>query len=78
MMEVPEAVLLRDIVYVFQNIDGEIICYDSKQEAYRIDDKVWFHTIPYMVAILTQCHGVSKENHISMYMYLLYLHLLLL
>ncbi len=38
--EIPEAVLLRDIIFAFQNIDGEVIRFDSKQEAYRIDEKV--------------------------------------
>ena len=35
-----EAALLRDIVFVFQNIEGEVIRYDSKKEAYKIDEKV--------------------------------------
>ena len=38
--EVSEAVLLRDIIFVFQGIEGEVLRYDIKQEAYRIDEKV--------------------------------------
>ena len=38
--EVSEAALLRDVLFVFQNIDGDFIHFDSKQEAFRIDSKV--------------------------------------
>ena len=39
-VEVTEASLLRDIIFVFQNIEGDYIHFDRKQEAYRIDEKV--------------------------------------
>ena len=38
--EISEAVLLRDVIFVFQGIEGEVLRYDIKQEAYRIDEKV--------------------------------------
>jgi len=40
MDEITEAALLRDIIFVFQNIEGDHIHFDSKQEAYRVDEKV--------------------------------------
>ena len=38
--EVSEAALLRDVLFVFQNIDGRYVHFDSKQDAFRISDKV--------------------------------------
>ena len=35
--ELPEGVLMRDVVYVFQGIDGKYIKYDRSKEAFRID-----------------------------------------
>jgi len=37
---VPEADLLRDLLYVFQGIDGHIIRYDASSDHYLIDKKV--------------------------------------
>ena len=39
--EVSEAALLRDVLFVFQNIDGRYVHFDSKQDAFRISDKVY-------------------------------------
>ena len=38
--DVSEASLLRDVLFVFQNIDGKFIHFDSKEDAFRIDSKV--------------------------------------
>ena len=32
--------LVRDLIFVFQNIEGEYIHYDSIEDAYRLDKKV--------------------------------------
>ncbi|XP_013415922.1 gamma-tubulin complex component 3 homolog [Lingula anatina] len=37
--EIPEAVLLREMVYVLQGIDGQLIKWDINNAGYRIDDK---------------------------------------
>ena len=39
-LDVPESELLRDIVFVFQNIEGEHIHYNRGQDAFRLDEKV--------------------------------------
>ena len=39
--EVSEATLLRDILFVFQGIEGKWMHYNQKEDAYRIDDKVF-------------------------------------
>lgn len=38
--EVSEAILLREIIFVFQGIEGKLIRLDSASDAYRIDPKV--------------------------------------
>lgn len=38
--EVSEATLLREIIYIFQGIEGKIIKLDQSNDAYRIDSKV--------------------------------------
>ena len=38
--EVSEAVLLREVIFVFQGIEGKLIKLDSSTDAYRIDPKV--------------------------------------
>ena len=38
--EVTEQSLLRDILYVFQGIEGKMIRYDEKSEGYRIDSMI--------------------------------------
>jgi len=38
--DVPEANLLRDLLYVFQGIDGHVIRYDASSDHYLIDKKV--------------------------------------
>ena len=42
-VDVSESALLRDVLFVFQNIDGNFIHFDSKQDAFRIDSKVHVH-----------------------------------
>ena len=38
--EMSEATLLRDILFVFQGIEGKWMHYNQKEDAYRIDEKV--------------------------------------
>ena len=38
--EVTEGALLRDLIFVFQNIDGQYIQFDSNQDAFRLSSKV--------------------------------------
>ena len=35
--EASDALLIRDLIYVFQGIDGKLIKYDQVEDAYRID-----------------------------------------
>ena len=48
--DVPEANLLRDLLYVFQGIDGHVIRYDASSDHYLIDKKVlqWLIATPFM------------------------------
>ncbi len=36
---------MRDLIFVFQNIEGEHIHYDSKEDAFRLDKKVSIYTL---------------------------------
>ena len=38
--EVPESLLLREILYTFQGIDGKYIKYDLARDAFKIDPEV--------------------------------------
>eukprot|EP00026_Physarum_polycephalum_P001520 Phypoly_transcript_01522.p1 GENE.Phypoly_transcript_01522~~Phypoly_transcript_01522.p1 ORF type:complete len:898 (+),score=123.02 Phypoly_transcript_01522:59-2752(+) len=38
--EVPEGALIRDVIYVFQAIDGKYVKYDSKRDMYIVDPNV--------------------------------------
>lgn len=38
--EIPEGMLIRDIIYAFQAIDGKYIRYDSKLDLYAVDPTV--------------------------------------
>lgn len=38
--EVSEAALLREIIYIFQGIEGKVIKLDQSSDAYRIDSKL--------------------------------------
>lgn len=38
--EVSEAALLREIIYIFQGIEGKVIKLDQSNDAYRIDSKL--------------------------------------
>jgi hypothetical protein len=38
--ELPEAVIIRDLVYAFQGIEGRWIRFDPTKEGYRINPKV--------------------------------------
>lgn len=38
--EVSEAALVRDILYVFQGIDGKFIKMSAQENCYKIDGKV--------------------------------------
>ena len=40
--EVTEGALLRDLIFVFQNIDGQYIQFDSHQDAFRLSSKVCY------------------------------------
>ena len=40
--EISEANLLRDILFVFQGIEGKWMHYNQKEDAYRIDEKVLY------------------------------------
>ncbi len=39
-VQLSESVLVRDLIFVFQNIEGEHIHYDSKDDAFRLDKTV--------------------------------------
>lgn len=41
--EVSEAALVRDILYVFQGIDGKFIKMSAPENCYKIDSKVPEH-----------------------------------
>ena len=41
--EIPEAGLLKDLMYCFQGIEGKWIKFDSSREGYRIDPQVCTH-----------------------------------
>lgn len=43
-LEVTEAALVRDILYVFQGIDGKNIKMSSTENCYKVDAKVCYHT----------------------------------
>ena len=38
--EISEAALLRDIIYIFQGIEGKVIKFDQANDAYRVDPKL--------------------------------------
>jgi gamma-tubulin complex component 3 len=38
--QVPEAAILRDIMFIFQGIDGTYVKFDAETDAYVIDDMV--------------------------------------
>lgn len=41
--EVTEEVIVRDLVYVFQGIEGKYIKYSHSEDAFRLDSQVgWF------------------------------------
>ena len=50
--ELPEAVIIRDLVYAFQGIEGRWIRFDPTKEGYRINPQV------YLCSVL---HNVSYE-----------------
>lgn len=41
MLEVTEAALVRDILYVFQGIDGKNIKMSHSENCYKVEGKVW-------------------------------------
>lgn len=40
-LEVTEAALVRDILYVFQGIDGKNIKMSHSENCYKVEGKVW-------------------------------------
>ena len=44
--EVTEGALLRDLIFVFQNIDGQYIQFDSHKDTFRISSKVCCWLVP--------------------------------
>lgn len=38
--EIPEAVIIKELIFCFQGIEGQIIKYDPSSEGYIIDPKV--------------------------------------
>ena len=38
--EVPEAALVRDLIYVFQGVDGQYVRYHSVEDAFCVDHQV--------------------------------------
>ena len=40
-MEVTEAALVRDILYVFQGIDGKNIKMSHSENCYKVEGQVW-------------------------------------
>ena len=38
--ELPESVLLREVVYIFQGIEGKYIRFENGRDGFKIDSKV--------------------------------------
>ena len=38
--EIPETELVRDLVFVFQGIDGKWVRFDPSKDGYRVDPQV--------------------------------------
>jgi hypothetical protein len=53
--EVPEGTLIRDIIYVFQAIDGKYVKYDSRRDMYIVDPSVC--TITALIILNLINHG---------------------
>lgn len=43
--EISEAELIKDLLYVFQGIDGRVIRFNASSDHYLIDNKVTFDII---------------------------------
>lgn len=40
LIDVTEKMLIRDVLFIFQGIEGKIIKMDSSKDGYRLDPKV--------------------------------------
>ena len=38
---ISESMLLRDVIYVFQGIDGKYVKYDASVDSFVVDVEVW-------------------------------------
>lgn len=65
--EVSEAALVRDILYVFQGIDGKFIKMSGQENCYKIDSKVCEPTLS--PAQLITYSSVHRMAHVGSSMY---------
>lgn len=66
--EVSEAALVRDILYVFQGIDGKFIKMSAQENCYKIDSKVPTGYIKLCtVRQITQLQAVHIPQHGKVY-----------
>lgn len=54
-VELTEAALLRDLIFVFQNIDGEYITFNKTEDAFRLSNKVGLQEYTSGNYIVTVC-----------------------
>lgn len=66
--EVTEAALVRDILYVFQGIDGKFIKMSAQDNCYKIDSKVPEPTFFCLPAHTLIC-GFRMTKHVLMGLY---------
>lgn len=62
--EVSEAALVRDILYVFQGIDGKFIKMSAQENCYKIDSKVAAAAGPRMPLIDSSEQRKHSSTHI--------------
>jgi len=61
--EIPESVILREIIFVFQGIEGKYIRYDATKDRFSIDSKVriYCHGILWYVVITIKRHHHREQ-----------------
>ena len=62
-VEVTEGAILRDLIFVFQNIDGQYIQFDSHRDTFKLTNKVNFSSL--LTGNLSICHIVSVHSPLS-------------
>lgn len=54
MVEVTEKVLIRELLFVFQGIEGKIIKMDANKDGYKLDPKVRIQCFDVYIQLLSQ------------------------